>query len=464
MSFVKLSLISSMNKTITQLLFLLQLEEYDTKRLLLWIKTNPDFQIKQDKKKLVWTIKAKVLYTLAKLITLLGVKPLTSLVLATKTLLPLEGIFKNFIIALAKFKLVVCPNLVIIGITGSYGKTTVKEILSHLLETDYRVLKTPENYNTPLGIAKIILTKLNAQHQIFIVEMGAYQIGDIKRICSFVHPKIGILTAIGKQHWERFGSQENIIKTKSELLLSLPKDGLAVTNADNSFCLDVSKNLNIKTILYSVNPVKRIANSQQLIANDIKTSSTGSSFQIENSGEVEQFQTQLLGNHNIANILAAISVARELKVTWDKIKISVSTLSPIPHRLQLIKGANDTVVLDDAYNANPDSVRAALGVLTNFNAPRKIVVTPGLVELGNEQKKENEIMGKEIAQNADYLIIVGNTNKAELKKGFLSAKKDSDEKRVIECLDLNEATKKLQEIIIPKSVILFENDLPDQYL
>lgn len=463
-----------MNNTLTQLLFLLQLEEYDTKRLLLWIKTNPDFQIKQDKKKLVWTIKAKVLYSIARLSTLLGVKPLKALVLATKTLLPIEDIFKNFIIALAKFKLLTKPGLIIIGITGSYGKTSVKEILSHLLETNYQVLKTPESYNTPLGIAKIILTKLNAQHQIFIVEMGAYQIGDIKRICSFINPKIGILTAIGKQHWERFGSEENIIKAKSELLLSLPKDGLAVTNADNPFCLKVAQNLKIKTILYSVNHLKPIANSQQLIAVNIKTSNTGSSFEIKNSGEVEQLQTQLLGNHNISNILAAISVARELKIPWDKITTGVSTLSPIPHRLQLIKGANDTVVLDDAYNANPDSIRAALSVLNNFDAPRKIVVTPGLVELGTEQEKENEIMGKEIAEVADYLIIVGNTNKEFLKKGFLSTlhlggviaitPRENPKRSVIECLNLQEATKKLSEIIIPKSVILFENDLPDQYL
>lgn len=462
-----------MNNTLTQLLFLLQLEEYDTKRLLLWIKTNPDFQIKQDKKKLVWTIKAKVLYTLAKLITLLGVKPLKALVLATKTLLPIEDIFKNNIIALAKFKLTSRPKLIVIGITGSYGKTSVKEILFHLLETNFQVLKTPESYNTSLGIAKIILSKLNNQHQIFLVEMGAYKKNDIRILCDFVKPKIGILTAIGKQHLERFGSQENITRAKSELLLSLSKDGLAVINGDNSYCREIAQKLKTKTILYTVNSKQKTENrkrlAQTIIASDIKTTNNGCSFKIENDGEVVIFQTQLLGIHNIGNILAAIAVAYELKVPWDKIKFSVSILSPIPHRLQLIKGANDTIVIDDAYNANPDSVKAALNVLEEFNSPRKIVVTPGLVELGAEQEKENEIMGKEVAEIADYLIIVGKTNKEALRKGFLSTNPNHYDtaqyhSRVIECLDLNEATKKLQEIIIPKSVILFENDLPDQYL
>ncbi len=469
-----------MSKDLQNLLFILQLEEYDTKRFLAWIKTHDVLQIKQEKKHLVWTLKARVIYLLASALVVLGVRPLNSLILITQILLLPENLLRFSLIFLARIKLLFFPKLIVIGITGSYGKTSVKEITYQLLQTQYTVLKTPESYNTPLGIAKIILQQLSFKHQVFLVEMGAYQIGDIKKMCDLVHPQFGILTAIGKQHWERFGSQENIIKAKSELLESLPKNGLAIVNSNNSYCLEVAKKLKIKTILYSLNAQinlkLKISNLKFLTAFNIKSSYSGSLFAIKTDGGVEHFQTQLLGVHNIANILAGIAVARNLNVSWDKIKTAVSALLPIPHRLQFIKGANNTTVIDDAYNANPDSVRAALEVLKMFDSPRKIVVTPGLVELGSQQKKENEIMGKEISEAADYLLIVGDTNKGPLKNGFLShfqvhLRGVSDRtplviptKSIVECKNLQEATNKLGEIVIPNAVILFENDLPDQYL
>lgn len=484
-----------MSKELENLLFILQLEEYDTRRFLDWAKTHDILQIKQEKKQLVWTFKARVIYLLSYLPTVLGVRPLKSLILITKILLLPENVIKKLIILLAKIKLLFYPKLMVIGITGSYGKTSVKEILNHLLESDYQVLKTPESYNTPLGIAKIILFQLNRRHKIFIVEMGAYHIGDIKNMCRFVHPKFGILTAIGKQHLERFGSQENIIKAKSELLESLPSNGFAIINGDNHYCLEVARKQKTDKILYATHSQTNLKlkneNIKFLTALNIKSGQSGSSFEIRNGGEVLSFQTKLLGVHNISNILAAICLGRELNISWDKIKTSVSTIPAIPHRLQVISGANNTTVIDDAYNANPDSVRAALEVLKSFVSKRKIVVTPGLVELGSQQEKENEIMGQEIAKVADYLIVVGETNKNALKNGFFSVtnnkysssearssrpairlggdypltpRDNSSKKVVFSCQNLREATTKLQEIIIPQTVILFENDLPDQYI
>ncbi len=415
MSFVKLSLISSMNNTLTQLLFLLQLEEYDTKRLLLWIKTNPDFQIKQDKKKLVWTIKAKVLYCLARFMTLLGVKPLKALVLATKTLLPLEGIFKNFIIALAKFKLVVCPNLVIIGITGSYGKTTVKEILSHLLETDYRVLKTPENYNTPLGIAKIILTKLNAQHQIFIVEMGAYNIGGIKLLCDIAKPKIGILTGINEQHMATFGSQENIIKAKYELIESLPKDGVAFFNAKNKYCRNLYEKTGIKKELYGE---KAVAPGEE-------------------------------------NILGAMAVAKELGTTEEEISKAVSKIENKLGGIQIKKGINGLNIVDATYSANPDGVIAHLEYLKTLPG-RKVIAMPCLIELGWASKEVHRRIGQKIGEVCDLAIITTKDRLKEIKEGA------GEKALFIE--DPKEIFEKIKEFCEPGDVILLESRVPSRLI
>jgi UDP-N-acetylmuramoyl-tripeptide--D-alanyl-D-alanine ligase len=462
-----------MKNNLVTLLFLLQLEEYDEHRTKNWLKNHDLKNLHEIKKTLNWTIKAKVLIITAVLFNSFINNQYEAVFWANKLINIPQRMLTFFIVLFAKIILIFHPKLIIIGITGSYGKTSVKEILNSILETKYRVLKTPENYNTPLGIAKTIIKSLRNQ-EILLVEMGAYRQGDIKTICDFVKPGIGIITNIGKQHLERFGSLEKIISTKSELFDSLPPEGFAVTNADNKFCLLAVKKLNIYNVLVSVNPKADYDNKigNNLCAFNIETLISGSYFKLKIDGEVFHFKTKLLGIHNIRNILLAIAVARKMEIENQEIVKAVSNLSPIPHRLQIIQGNNSSIIIDDAYNASPDGSKAACDVLTSIHAPRKIVITPGLVELGSEQEKENEILGSEIAKCADYLLIVGKTNKNSLKRGYLSGRKTSTHNNnqtshnegLIECEDLNEATAKLQEIVLPKSIILFENDLPDQYI
>ncbi len=453
-----------MDRKLQNLLFLFQLEEYDKERIKLWLAKNDIDTISQTKKKLILTNKIKLLNLLTTLLSITGLNIKKAAFLALDLLNFPDLLIKKVIIGLALIKLRLHKKIAVIAVTGSYGKTSTKEILYQILSAKYKVIKTPENYNTPLGIAKTILTNsMNADF--LIAEMGAYKIGDIKHMCDLFRPKYRILTAIGPQHLERFGSIENIIKAKCEIFLAPPHYDLIVTDADNIYT--PAALFNSRHSLELIPDNKNVYNT--IFGKNIKVTSSGTDFTVINFDKKYSFHTKLLGDHNVKNILAAIAMAKFLIIDWESMIKSVADLNFIPHRLEIIKGANETIILDDAYNANPDSVKSALKVLKSLEAPRKIVITPGIVELGVKQYTENEKMGQEIAESADYLLIVGATNRIALKKGFLSLNpKHYDtaqyHSRVLECRDLNEATEKLKDIVIPKSVILFENDLPDQYL
>lgn len=457
-----------MDKETEQILYLMQLEDFDKIRIGNFIKKQKLDSLTPLKNKLIFTKKIQVLLFLIGILKIFGVGIKKAALIALDLISGPDQILKKIIILLAVFKLRLNKKIRIIGITGSYGKTSTKEILYHLLSAKYKVIKTPENFNTPLGIAKTILTNnLNADY--LIAEMGAYKIGDIKYMCDLYKPRYGILTAIGPQHLERFGNIENIAKAKSELFNSFKNEGIAVTDADNKYCLEIAKNPPELVSMFTLNTKFNHADKYRMIFVDkIKAGPTGTDFRVKDNNYYD-FHTKLLGEHNVRNIMAAALIAKYLLIDWNTIIKRVAELNFIPHRLEIINGANNTTVLDDTYNANPDSVKEALKVLASFTAPRKIVVTPGMVELGVKQNEENETYGKEIAQTADYLLIVGNTNSTALKRGFLSSRSKSDDTpvnhtRVIECRDLSDATRKLSDIIIPGSVILFSNDLPDQYL
>lgn len=454
-----------------KLLYIFQLEGYDVSRFRKWLAENKEQEIVESKQKIKWTVKAKTLYVLSSIFNILTFGKLTSqsLILSHLLLQLTEKLTKYFIITKAKNKIGRRKDLIIIGVTGSYGKTSVKEILAHILSVKYKVLKTPDSYNTPLGISKIINQELKSEHQVFVVEMGAHQKGNIKALSDLVKPQIGIITSIGKQHLERFGSEEKIEETKFELIDSLPENGKAFLNVNDPKIFKRSKKYaSEKIIFYGIcdnciickdNQINNCNN--KLKVSGIKTTPNGTEFSvITENKETRSIMTPLLGKHNVRNIMAGVNIARYLDIPYGDIEKQCLTLLPIPHRLQLIKGANNTTIIDDAFNANPDSARAALEVLSDFPVARKIIITPGLVELGEKQEEENRILGKEMAGVADYIIIVGETNKNALQEGVNS------EKLIVNSFfvkNLSEATEKLQEIVIPGSVILFENDLPDQY-
>lgn len=367
---------------------------------------------------------------------------------------PIELIIKKKYICDAKRILKDMPNLTVIGVTGSFGKTSVKNFLVKTLSAKYEVLTTPKNYNTTMGVVKTIRENLKPIHQIFVCEMGATKIGDIKEICDIVKPKIGIITSIGPQHLQSFKSIENVIKTKFELADSVEQNGgVTFLNFDNEY---ISKQkLDINYISYGINN-----KSLNYNAYNLSSSSKGLSFKLNNSGEEIEFRTKLIGKHNVENMTAAIAVSNYLDIPLKNIVPKIREIQSIEHRLQIIPHGNLTII-DNSYNSNPVSSKAALDTLSEFEGT-KIIVTPGLIELGNDEKKYNFKFGEYITEVCDYVYLVGEKQSKAILEG-INFKKFNNEKVFIVNTP-NEAVQQISNLSITGNItVLLENDLPDNY-
>lgn len=349
-------------------------------------------------------------------------------------------------------------NLKVIGITGSYGKTSSKNILSDILNIKYNVLPSPKNLNTPYGLMITVNNHLDKFHEIFIAEMGAYKKGEIKQLCNFVKPKYGILTTIGTAHLESFGSEENIIKGKFELIESLPKDGFAVLNKDDKKQVNYNLKNKIKTLWIGID-----SDEVDVKASNIKYSKDGAKFNVTIKGDKKkyEFQTRLLGNHNIYNILAGIACGIEFGITIKELQQSVKAVNPVEHRLEL-KKLGKFYQIDDAYNSNPVGAKNAVEVLGMMPGV-KVVVTPGMIELGPKEDEYNEKFGMQIAEVADYVVLIGAKKTKPIKAGLLKAGYDED--NIIVYNDVKQAYNFINGLKTGKKDIyaLFENDLPDTY-
>ena len=367
---------------------------------------------------------------------------------------PIEKLISNSYLKKAKKKLACYKDLTVIGITGSYGKTTLKNILATILSEKYKVCKTPSSYNTPLGLSKTILSKLKDTDQIFIAEMGAKQKNDIKELCEMVSPQIGIITGIGNQHLLTFGSVENIISTKGELAEFITKNnGKLYINID-------SKNAEILSKSYE-NAEKISLNGQNsLEVKNINVTESGSTFVLSAGGKEIEVSTILLGTHNILNILIASVVAHDLGFTLEEIKTGISKLVSVKHRLEIIKSNSTFTIIDDAYNSSVEGSKASLEVLSKFEN-KKFVITPGLVELGTEQFNSNFEFGRDLAKVADYVIIDSTINYNAISSGLLFD--GFDQSKILQAANLNQAVQLLNTYATACDVVLFENDLPDNY-
>ena len=354
----------------------------------------------------------------------------------------------------AKKKLKENSNLKVIGITGSYGKTSTKYILGTILSQKYNTLITPESYNTTMGVVRTINEKLNNTHQIFVCEMGAKNIGDIKEICDLVNPKYGVLTAIGPQHLETFKTIENVKRTKLELLESLPEDGIAFVNNTDEIINEIEFNKN--TIKYGT------SKDCDYYAENIEMNEFGSTFDLYLKGESINVKTKLLGTHNIVNIVGAASVANELGLSKEEIIQGIRFLKPVVHRLELKRSANGAIIIDDAYNSNVKGAKTALEVLKSFKNMQRVLVTPGIVDLGDKTEEYNKTLGSQAARSADYIILVGEKQAKPIMEGIKES--GYNENNVYIAKNLNDALNKMNSIINDKSIVLFENDLPDNYL
>lgn len=369
-------------------------------------------------------------------------------ILLSKIILsPLEKINNNRYIRNAKNKLIE-SKAIKIGITGSFGKTSVKNILKEILSRKYSVLMTPESYNTPLGIA-ITAQSLTGSIEIFIAEMGARHKGDIKELTDIVRPEIGIVTGVNNQHMETFRNIENTAKTKYELIEGLTGRKFAVVNADNKYTLDMcGMGTPLKTAGFN--------KEGDIVIDNLKTSVFGTTFDLLLDGEVLPLKTRLLGGHNAVNIALSAGVAIELGVSLSDIQAAVFDLKGVPHRLELIQGTRGITIIDDTYNSNPDGAAAALQVLEQFEG-RKVIVTPGLIELGAKTAEENIKLGNIIRTICDRVILIRSKGIKYIKEGL----KNYPVEKIIEYNSLKEATADFSKILKNNDILLLLNDLPD---
>ena len=367
---------------------------------------------------------------------------------------PFERVLRQRHLRIAKEKLA-SADVLKIAVTGSYGKTSVKEILKTILSQKYRVLATPESYNTPLGIA-ISIKQLDSTHDVFIAEMGARTKGDIERLAKLIKPKYGVLTGINNQHLETFKSIKNIKDTKYELFENLDEDGIGFFCSDNVDVVELMNRFDGEK--YSAG----ISGENNLVfATDITTDARGMSFTLVfNGNEKVKCSTVLLGSHSVKNICLAAAVAYKVGLTPEEIATGVNRIKSIGHRLELMRNNKNIVIIDDSYNSNVTGVDAAMEVLDTFKG-RKIVLTPGLVELGKMENMANLNFGRTLASHADIVIIIGKHNAEMLINGLVDGGMSRENIKFAK--NLTKGNQILNEMLEEGDVVLFENDLPDNY-
>ncbi len=367
---------------------------------------------------------------------------------------PIEKCISNYYVNDAKKILRNHKNMTVIGVTGSYGKTSTKFILGRILSERYNTLVTPENYNTPMGIVITVRRDLKPQTEVFVCEMGAKRKGDIKEDCQIANPDLGVITSIGPQHLDTFGNIETVVSTKFELADWVKlKNGKMYLNGDNQYIKE--KAGEYSSVTYGVGDC-------DCKACDISYSPKGLTVTLNYKGEEMKVTSRLLGYHNALNIAAAVGVAFDLGLTSEEIAFAVSKLKPAEHRLELKSYINGSTLIDDAYNSNPEGCLEAARVLGCFDGMKKIIVTPGLVELGEQEYEANRRLGVEAAKYADIIILVGQKRSIPLAEGVKA--QNFPEENLYVVSSFKEALGLFSPMLDSNTVILFENDLPDNYL
>lgn len=375
---------------------------------------------------------------------------------AVWALCPVEAAINRRYYNEAKYILDSMPGLKVVGITGSYGKTSTKHYLHTILSEKFETLMTPGSYNTPMGVIRTIREMMEPYTEIFICEMGAKQKGDVKEICDLVNPDCGIITAVGPMHLETFGNIETVCSTKFELADSIPSGGYIVIN--NDFEKSAAREVNnAECIRYAVsNPVADYK------AVEIDYSPEGTDFKVEcPDGTLIPFHTVLVGECNISNLLGAIIVALRMGMDSESIRRGVGRISQVEHRLSIKRTPGGVTIIDDAFNSNPDGSKMALEVLGRFKSGKRICVTPGMVELGDRRFELNRALGEHVGRHSDIAIIVNEYNRDALSEGVLST--GFDKKNMYLVASFEEAQRVLSGILASGDTVLYENDLPDTF-
>jgi UDP-N-acetylmuramoyl-tripeptide--D-alanyl-D-alanine ligase len=449
---------------------ILQQGEYRVGSFLKWILSNFFKRELENKKQLVLSSKAKAIFSLSIVINVLTILILSLffgvvgfvlamiissqayvfLSLSVLLLKPFEFYLKYSIKQKSIKKLSLLKNLQVIGITGSYGKTSVKEFLYGILKTQYQVLKTPESYNTVLGISKVIDLELDENYRYFICEMGAYKREEIKEIAEMLKPQSAILTGINEQHLEMFGSLKNTVKAKFELIDTLPENGIAVINGDNEQVIENSKKYQRSFVVYGLGDFRFSA--KNLVITD-----EGTGFDLILDGKVYPAKSKLIAKSQIENIVAAATLAFKLGMKPQKIVEAIGNLSAVPHRLE-VKQSGNTLIIDDAYNSNVTGFKEALRLLAGFKDREKVIVTPGIVDLGGQTFEIHRELGALAADVCDAVVLVGRSGRTRgLAEGV------TDKQKIYWINSIKELQNILKILNFKNPVVLLENDLPDNY-
>lgn len=389
-------------------LHIFQLEEYKPRRFLNWVFNNFFIRKIHVKKPLIFTRKVKniiliyfllclfALFVNVFLFLLLLIQPYIGFVIAIFILKPYEIWNRKKIIEKTRNKISYFRNLKIIAITGSFGKTSTKEILYQILKTKYKVLRTPESFNTVFGIAKVVDLELDNSYDFFICEMAAYKIGEIKELCYMIPPTFGILTGITTQHFERFGSLPNTIKAKFELVDAIKKRENIVVNTED---LNITQNLKFKI------------SNENIKTTNIKFNRNGSEFDLIIKGKTYSIKTPLFGMANIKNITLAAEMALKLDVRENELVKAIKNLTPIDNRM-VLANYGKTIVINNTYSSNMQSFKEMIET-AKYIKGKKVLVTPGIVELGNLETEIHENLGR-LSQNVfDKIILVGENNRTK---------------------------------------------------
>ncbi|OHA94247.1 MAG: hypothetical protein A3A96_01785 [Candidatus Zambryskibacteria bacterium RIFCSPLOWO2_01_FULL_39_39] len=476
------------------LVYMLQASEYNIVEFLDWFRRVKDFAKVEERKTLVKTIKASLLYAIAWNLFILsfaiaiaslwffeGVRSLLVflviflfapyltlylLSLCTFLLNSVQRPIERIIINKAKEKLQNHKALKI-GIAGSFGKTTMKEIIKTVLEGSKNVAATPDNKNTPLGIARFV-ESLDGDEEILIFEMGEYYEGDIKKLCEIISPDIGVITGVNEAHLDKFKNIERTAKTIFELADFLSKkEGTKVyVNKESRSASESAahiKNENKpfpKVIYYGHGGIEEGGGNWKV--EGAETNLSGTSFILKNNKEEGVVvRSKLLGLHQIGPLAVASHIAQSLGIKLEKIELGLKNTKPFKHRMEPREDAGGVLVIDDSYNGNPDGVKVAIEFLKEIKDKRRFFITPGLVEMGRKTEEVHREIGKELANTGiEKVVLIRNSVTPFIEAGL---KENNFKGEVIWFESSLECFSSLPKRTINNDLLLYQNDWPDNY-
>ena len=436
------------------LLAILQQSEYDPVYFNRWWCNHHSDQIELQPKK--WTAKLRLIDQLSRLLFWL---PTHQQILSTAWFLsPADWLIKSSILFAAKLKLKQLKRrgLKVVAFAGSYGKTSTKKITQHVLQAQVETQATPKSINTPLGIARFILNQLNPTTKVFLVELGEYYPGDVARLAQFAEPEYGIVCPLGRQHLERMQHIETIAQTIMELagFFHFHPGKVLLHESVVPF---LPTGLTTPPLTYGQLPASDYAVSHGTVS----WAGTEAKLQLTKQAEPIQAYTPLFGVHQLENSLPALWLAQVLGLDQAAAVRQLGNTPFVPHRHQPIFIQNNILLLDNGYNSNPDSAPQSLALLKNLPASRRIVITPGFAELGEESDLLHQLFGKNLAKVVDYLGVIDSQGSESIQQGFLAAGGARDQ--IITGRTQTEVSERMAPLFVPQTIVLFENNLPEVY-